>query len=346
MHASRQWRAGIIGLGMAAPPHVESLRDLRDRVTVAGTYSPSVARRQAFHERYGLPVVESADALFDDPSIDYLIILTPPASHLELVRRAAKRGKPVLLEKPLEVTLARSKELVAVAAAIPLIVCFQRRFRRSFIETARLVADGALGEIVSATLQLRNWRPQSYYDEPGRGTLARDGGGVLLTQAIHLIDQFIALVGLPSAVTAFTGTSAIHRMETEDLVHAALRLRNGGIGALSATTAAFPGLPDRIELFGTKGSAVLEGETARIRLMDGRTIDIEDDSEAGGTSADPMAFSHHNHRRLHEDILTALDVSHPPTITAADALNAHLLIDALLRSSDLGETVLVEQDHR
>ncbi len=342
MTAPRRYRAGIIGLGMACPPHALSLLDLKDRVEVAGAFSPSAARRSAFHQRFDLPVVESAEAILDDRSIDYIVILTPPNTHLDLVRRAAQSGKHVLLEKPLEITLERSRQLVDIAgqAAIRLGITFQRRFRATFRQTARLIAEGELGAIVSASLQLGNWRPQSYYDEPGRGTRARDGGGVLLTQAIHTIDQFIALAGLPAQVNCLAVTSAIHRMETEDLVHAILRFGNGAIGALSATTAAYPGFPDRIQILGTRGSASLEGDSGLIRLMDGRTITLNDDASDGGSGADPMAFSHHNHRAVHEDFLDALDGNRQPLVHGAEALKAHLLIDTLLRSANAGSSSL------
>ena len=346
MTAARRVRAGIIGLGMAAPPHVQSLLDLGERVEIAAAFSPSAARRQAFHARFGLPVADSIDVLFDDPTIDYLVILTPPNTHLDMVKRAARAGKPVLLEKPLEITLERARALVGLAASIPLGITFQRRFRASFVETARLVADGALGEIVSASLQLGNWRPQAYYDEPGRGTLARDGGGVLLTQAIHPIDQFIALAGLPSEVHALAVTSALHRMETEDLVHATLRYGGGAIGMLSATTAAYPGFPDRIQLLGTRGSASLDGQTAVVSLLDGQSFRFSDmidgSGGSGGSGADPMAFSHHHHRALHADFLEALHAGRDPAVTATDALAAHRLIDALLRSAETGQTVALD----
>ncbi len=345
MNASGKYRAGIVGLGMAAPPHVQSLIDLGGRVEVAGSFSPSAARRDAFTRRFGLPVVDDAAAIFEDPSIDYVVILTPPNTHLELVQRAARVGKHVLLEKPLDVTLERSAQVVESArqTGIKLAITFQRRFCPTIAATARLIADGELGQIISASLQVANWRPQSYYDEPGRGTFARDGGGVLLTQAIHTIDQFIALVGMPTRVHCLSVTSAAHRMETEDLVHATLRFGNGAIGALSATTAAYPGFPDRIDILGTKGSARLEGDRGTISLMDGRTLVLEDGSDGGGAGADPMAFSHHNHRALHEDFLDALSEDRQPLVNGHEALKAHRLIDALLRSAKTGETLFVDE---
>lgn len=339
----RKLRAGIIGLGMASTPHALSLLDLEDKIEVAGAFSPTAARRTAFNERFGLPVVDSADAILDDPSIDYVVILTPPNSHLELVTRAAEAGKHVLLEKPLEISLERSKQLVETTerAAIKLGVVLQRRFRPAIVETARLIRDGALGGIVSASMRLSNWRPQTYYDEPGRGTLARDGGGVLLTQAIHTIDQLIALAGLPAEVTGFAATSPVHRMETEDLVHATLRFDNGALGSLSATTAAYPGFPDLVEILGTRGTARLEGDGGIINLVDGRRIDLDDGSGDGGSGADPMAFSHSNHRAVHDDFVEAIFMDRQPRASGAEAFKAHRLIDAILRAAATGKAVQV-----
>lgn len=343
MSVSRTLRTGILGLGMGAPPHAQSLLDLKDQVEVVGAFSPTPARRKAFADRFGLPVVDSAEAIFEDTSIDYVIILTPPNSHLELVRQAAAAGKHVLLEKPLDVTLERSRQLVETArqAGIKLGIVFQRRFRTTFSETARLLCEGELGEIISVSMRLSNWRPQSYYDEPGRGTIARDGGGVLLTQAIHTIDQFITLAGLPTEVNAFAVTSPVHRMETEDLVHASLRFENGAIGSLSATTSAYPGYPDEIEILGTKGSARLSSDSGVIALMDGRRIELADLSEDGGTGADPMAFSHLKYRALHEAFIEALVEDREPLVTGEEALKAHRLIEAILRASKEGRTVTV-----
>ena len=85
------------------------------------------------------------------------------------------------------------------------------------------------------------WRPQSYYDEPGRGTMARDGGGVLLTQAVHTLDLFRSLVGASEVVAAEIRTTALHHMETEDYVSALIRLGNNAPGTITATTAFVPG---------------------------------------------------------------------------------------------------------
>lgn len=328
-------RIGIIGLGMASAPHAKSLLDLRDRVEVAACYSPTAARRESFAASYGFPVVDSEEAIFADPTIGAVLILTPPNTHLELVARAAKAGQHILLEKPLDVTPERSRDIVETArlAKVTLGIVFQNRFRPAALALAALLSSGRLGSIVGASARLQNWRPQSYYDAPGRGTVARDGGGVLVTQAIHTIDLLISFVGLPSEVFATAVTSPLHQMETEDLVSATLIFGNGAIGTLHATTAAYPGYPERIELIGTGGTAVLEGEKLTANFLDGTASAVDGAETGSGAGADPMAFGHQQHLALITDFLDAVANGTKPHATGEDALNAHLLIETLLRSS-------------
>ncbi len=334
-----KFRIGVIGLGMASAPHARSLLDLSDRVEVTAAYAPSAARREKFAEAYGLPVTGDLDAVFSDSTIDAVLILTPPATHLELVEQAAASGKHVLLEKPLDVTPARARAIVSAAdaAGITLGIVFQNRFRRAVLELRALLAEGRLGEIVGASVRVSNWRGQSYYDEPGRGTLARDGGGVLLTQAIHTIDLLISLAGLPASVFAHAVTSPLHRMETEDLVAGTLRFANGAIGTLSATTSAYPGFPERIDLIGTKGTAVLEGDMLAVEFLDGSRFGAGGEARGTAAGADPMAFGHELHRALIRDFVDAVTLGRPPHVSGADALKAHALIEALLQSSASGQ---------
>jgi predicted dehydrogenase len=338
-------RIGVIGLGMASKPHALALKELADRVEVAGAFSPTATRREEFAVRTGLPVTDDLDGLFTDGSVGAVMVLTPPATHLELVRRAAAAGKHVLLEKPLEVDTGRAAELVAVAkdAGITVGVVLQNRQSAGSLALETMVAAGRLGELAGASLRLRNWRPQAYYDEPGRGTLARDGGGVLLTQGIHAIDQLIAFAGLPAEVTAYAVTSALHRMETEDLVAAALRYDGGALGSLTATTCAYPGYETEFEIIGTQGTAVLAGPALRARFLDGTEAAVGEVGAGGGHGADPMAFSHEAHRAVLEDFLDAVAEGRPPKCSGKDALRSHDLIDAILASARDGGPVRVER---
>jgi UDP-N-acetyl-2-amino-2-deoxyglucuronate dehydrogenase len=188
---------------------------------------------------------------------------------------------------------------------------------------------------------MRLWRPQSYYDQPGRGTKARDGGGVLLTQAIHTLDLMLSLAGPVAEVCGYATTTSVHRMETEDMVCAGARFANGAFGTIDATTAAYPGFPERIELVGEKATAVITGTELKVFHHDGRVTEMEADESAGGTGADPMAFPHDYHRSLLADFLDALDAGREPKISGREALGVHRLIDALLETARTGRPAKV-----
>ncbi len=332
-------RVGLIGTGLAVAPHLQSLKDLGARAEIVAAFSPSPARRETFAAQTGLPVTGDLDAIFADPNIDMVAILTPPASHLELARRAAEAGKHILLEKPLDITIARSEELVDVIerAGVTAAVMLQHRFKPSATRLRQALAEASLGEIVGVSTRVPLWRPQSYYDVEGRGTRARDGGGVLISQAIHTIDLMRSLVspvaGPIARVCGFAREGAAHRMETEDIAAASLRFDNGAIGTIDASTASWPGSLERIEIIGTLGTASLVGTGLILRWQDGREEDLQPDGTPGGTGADPMAFSHEFHRGVWEDFFDAIAARRAPRVTPRDALQTHYLIEAMLQSA-------------
>ena len=327
-------RLALVGLGMAVTPHAKSLVDLADRVDVAWAYSPTAARREAFAARFAFPVTGDIAAIADDRSIDAVLVLTPPNAHREVVGTLAAAGKHILLEKPLAGSLADAEAVVDLCeqAGVTLAVVLQHRFRPAARALAGRVDAGTLGALANAAVSVRWWRPQSYYDEPGRGTLARDGGGVLLTQAIHTLDLFLTLTPPVAEVVAFSGTSALHRMETEDSVAAALAFEGGALGALDATTAAYPGFAETICLVGTKATATLTAGRLDVHHQDERHEAIGEAAATGG-GADPMAFAHDAHRALLTEFLDALDDGRVPSNSGRSALRVHYLIDALLESA-------------
>jgi UDP-N-acetyl-2-amino-2-deoxyglucuronate dehydrogenase len=328
-------RVALIGLGMAVTPHAMSLRALADQAEVALAISPSRERRQAFSSRFDFALGDTVEMVLGEESIEIAAVLTPPNTHLEIASRLARAGKHILLEKPLEISSARALTLVEICqeAGVKLGVVLQHRFKPAAVRLAGLVQSGALGEIVNCSTTIRLWRPQRYYDEPGRGSLARDGGGVLLTQAIHTLDLMLSLVGPVAEVCSYAATSALHRMETEDLVCAAVRFANGAVGVIDATTAAYPGAPERIELIGTLGSASLTGTALRVEYQDGRRDELAGDASAGGTGADPMAFPHDYHLAVWRDFLAAIEEGREPRVSGSEALKVHRLIDALLAAA-------------
>lgn len=342
---ARKRRIAFVGLGMASKPHFASLRDLSDRVEIAACYTPSAERRAAFAQANpDLPVTESLDGTLADPAIDGVILLTPPNTHLDLVRRCAAAGKHVLVEKPIEVSVERARQCVEAMdkAGLRFGVVLQHRFRAASRRLRELVQGGELGALISGSAAVRWWRSPEYFAQPGRGMKDRDGGGVLLTQAIHTLDLFQSLTGPVTQVAAMAATSPLRSIDTEDIAAAAVRFGNGAIGTIDATTVSYPGQPERIELACEKGTAILLAEGLEIHWKDGRHVRHEG-SQAGGGGADPMAFSHEAHKALIADFIDAIEEDRDPLVSGREAIRVQVLIEAILRSAAEGRVLEVKQ---
>jgi len=328
-------RVGVVmvGLGPGSQPHLKSLRDLRDRVDLrwAVCRHPDEAERTFLPE--GVQLTADLSAALSDPEVDMAIAATPPATHLPIAIACLERGKHILLEKPLEVSFERSQELVDRAARSPLTcgVVLQHRFRPASVRLRELLAAGKLGAVQAASVRVPWWRPQSYYEQAGRGTLARDGGGVLVTQAIHSLDLFRSLVGVSSVEAAQVVTTSIHRMETEDYANALVRLGNGAPGAVMATTAMYPGGAETIEIIGQLGTAVLTGGALKVAWLSGEEIEVKAEGGTGG-GANVMDFPHDAHLALIEDFLAAVRERRQPLVSLAEALESQRFIAQILRN--------------
>jgi predicted dehydrogenase len=320
----------VVGVGPASQPHAQSLLELKDRIDVRHVVGRSRERLDAFAARYPFPVTDDLDRALADDAVGAVLVLTPPAAHLDVAALAFAAGKHVLIEKPLEVSLERAERLVALgrSSGRRLGVVLQHRFRPGARRLGALLGQEALGRVTSAWVTVPWWRPQAYYDEAGRGTLARDGGGVLLTQAVHAIDLFRSLVGV-SQVRAAEAATSLHRMETEDFAAALIRLGNGAPGFIMATTTDYPGGPERIEIVGDRGAAKLVGGALDVAYHDGRSERVEAEGRTGA-GANIMDFPNDAHRALIADFADAIAAGRDPQVTGEEALETQRLIDAIL----------------
>jgi predicted dehydrogenase len=321
----------IIGLGNALAPHAKALLDLAPQARVVHAVARNAEQRRAVAETYGFPTSDDPAAAITDPRVDAVLFLTPTNSHLEIAEAAFAAGKHVLCEKPLETTVERAERLVAHARRLDLRlgVMLQLRCRAASRRLKELLDTNAIGDIQAATMTVPWWRPQAYYDEPGRGAKSRDGGGVLMIQAIHTLDLFRWFVGVRSVEAAMVRTTALHRMETEDYATALVRIGNGAPGTLVATVAAFPGGPEQITIIGSKGVARMDGGNLRVSFLDG-TEDVVQDNAGSGSGSGFMAFSHEPHKAVIGDFLDSIDQGRDPAIPGEEALATQRLIDAII----------------
>ena len=334
-------RAALIGLGMVSRTYGDAIRN-SEKVALKSVYARSEASRAKFLSDWpdlGAVAAPSVEEIAADPEIDFVMLTTPPNARLEIVEVLARAGKPILMEKPVERTLADATRIVEIceAAGVPLGIMFQHRARECVVELR--MQDYQMGETpFMVEVNVPWWRDQAYYDEPGRGSYARDGGGVLISQAIHTLDLMLSLLSPVTEVTAMAGTTAAHQMEAEDFVSAGLRFEDGTLGQLFATTSSFPGRGETITLHYPSASIHLEAGTLRIDRRDG-TSEVIGEAAASGDGADPMAFTSDWHRWMIEDFAEALTQGIKPCAPGREALAVHRLIDALERAAKAGACV-------
>ena len=354
MKDSHSIGVALVGVGMVSGTYADALSTLIDRLHLTGVLSTRASTANAFVKKFSAltantaattPVVyTSAQQLADDPAVKFVLLTTPPDARESLVKLFAAAGKPILMEKPVERTLAAAQALCAIAEQhnVPLGIMLQHRARPSAGALADIVRSGMLGELRVVEISVPWWRDQTYYDQPGRGTYARDGGGVLISQAIHTLDLALQFTGSVKSVVALTGTSGFHDMEAEDFVAAGLQFSNGAIGNLFASTACYPGRSEEIVLHFAQASARLQSSLLTLDWQDGRHERIGE-SAASGAGADPMAFTSDWHRSMLENFAAVVRQDAQPIATGRSALPVHALIEALERSGKSGRTEFVQQ---
>jgi predicted dehydrogenase len=339
---------GIFGWGNIAPFHAKALAALPNVRLAAVATKPEKFAAVRAEVGPDVALFGSLDELLASPNVDVVNICTPSGNHLEPTVAAAKAGKHVVVEKPLEVTLARCDRTIAAcrSAGVSLCTIFPTRFADATVALKSAIDAGRFGNIALADTSVKWWRPQSYYDSGGwRGTWKLDGGGALMNQAIHQVDLIQYLLGPVTEVAAFCSLATHARIEVEDTAVAILRFANGAVGTITAATSAFPGLLKTVAVHGDGGSAVIEQDHALLWKFATETPD--DDavrarlakSETTGGAADPKAIAFENHRRQLADFVAAIRDGRPPLVDGSEGRKAVEIILAIYRSQATGQIV-------
>jgi predicted dehydrogenase len=320
-------RVGVIGAGNISATHVRALAGISG-VTLAGVYGPRLDRAQAVADIGGSRGYDSLDRLFEAESPDMVVVGTPSGLHGEHGGAAARRGIHVLVEKPLEITVARVDALIAQAstAAVTLGVVFQDRVKPGVRALKAAVDAEAFGSLSLIRAQVPWWRPAEYYrDSRWRGTWALDGGGALMNQGIHTVDLLLWLCGPVTRVSGKAVTRC-HDIEVEDTAVAILEFANGAVGTLEATTCAYPGRPRRIEISGATGTAVLDGD----RYEPDAPVAA---NPAPQNVASPVVSDVSPHRDVIVDFIEAFRNHRSPACDGHDGRRSVQLIEAIYESS-------------
>jgi UDP-N-acetyl-2-amino-2-deoxyglucuronate dehydrogenase len=340
---------GIVGTGVIAALHAAAIRTLPG-ARLAAVTDVVAGAAGAFAAARGCAAEPDLDALLARPDVDVVCVCVPSGLHAEIGIRAARAGKHLAVEKPVDVTLAAADRLIEAArtAGVALTVISQHRFDPGLIELKRLIGEGALGRLVLGEASTKWYRTQEYYDSAGwRGTWAMDGGS-LMNQGVHYVDLLRWCMGPVTEITAICATQA-HQVEVEDTALAVVRFGSGAVGTIMSTTAAYPGFPQRLEITGTGGTVIVEdGRIARRALAgeagDGQPgADQPGADQAGadgpGAAADPAAIEVASHAAQLADLLAAVEEGREPAVGGQAGRDTLEIVCAVYESARTGRTV-------
>jgi predicted dehydrogenase len=340
----------IIGTGMIAEFHAAAIAAVPG-ARLIGAYGNVPEQRAAFCAKYGIKEYDSQAALIADSAVHAATVATPSGLHAAVAVPVLEAGKAVLCEKPIDVSLEAVDAILAAEkrGGGRLACVFQSRFGAGAQRLKAAIDAGRFGRLTLCSAYVKWWRDQSYYDTSNwKGTWKMDGGGALMNQGVHAVDLLQWLAGLPEQVCAFYATLA-HRMEAEDTLAATLKFPSGALGVIEAATSAWPGDDLQIEIVGDRGSATIVNdkitrwEFAEKQPGDEDALKNEAAGKIGGGTSDPKAIPIEGHRRLIEDLVSAIREGRAPMIPGTDARRAIALILACYESARTGRAVTVSR---
>jgi UDP-N-acetyl-2-amino-2-deoxyglucuronate dehydrogenase len=335
-------RVGIIGTGAISAKHALAYKNLGFEIAACTNATP--AKGEAFAAAYGAEFVATAKEVVRHPRVDYVDLCTFPDFRLPVVDLCAQHHKHILVQKPMatDLTTAQSMIRVAAAAGIQLGVVSQHRFDDSIIFLKQAIEDGRLGRILQADAYIPWYRSPEYYSRPIKGSWAVEGGGALINQGIHQVDLLLYLIGPVTKLFAEWQLGGLHAIESEDSVNVVLRYANDAIGVIQASTALWPGYPERIEIYGENGSAVITGDkltTWNVRQDFGEPAPVT--SQIASGASDPMAISVVPFERQFSDFAEACQQGRAPLCSGIEGYRALQFVVSTYQSCRTGLPISV-----
>ncbi len=330
---------GIIGCGNVARIHAEAIKRVPS-LQLVSVCSRSAESARRLGREFDVSSCADLGAFLADPAVQAVSICTPSGTHAEIGCRAARTGKHVLVEKPIDVVLENADTLIGACreAGVKLGVSFQSRFLDATRMIHSAVTQGRLGRPVMASAYIKWHRTAEYYASAAwRGSLALDGGGALINQSIHTVDLLLWTMGPVAEATAFSARRAHPQIEGEDTLVAALRFGNGALGVIEAATSVYPGFKRRLELTGTEGTIVLDGDNISTwALRDQSPNPLPAAADISDGSGNAMAISCEGHRRIMEDFSEAIREDRAPYVDGQQGRTSLELVLAIYRSAREG----------
>jgi UDP-N-acetyl-2-amino-2-deoxyglucuronate dehydrogenase len=335
----------IVGYGMISDIHAKSIAEIPGANLVA-VYGNNVKKAQSFAAKYGAKAYTHYNRMLENADIDIVCILTPSGSHAELGVAAARAGKHVIVEKPIDITLESADRLIESCRENNVKLCCisQHRYDSSIVQLKHVLDTGQLGRLNFGASHTKWYRSQEYYDKnEWRGTWALDGGGALINQSIHYIDLLQYMMGPVDEVFSYCATRAHARIDVEDIGVAAVKFKSGAVGLIEGNTTAYPGFCTRLDIYGDDGSIIIENdEVKEWKLRNGVLYEPPAsrlNSLVGASSAD---ISHHSHMLQIDEFLSAIRNNQEPLVNGWEGRKTLQIILSIYESARTGKPIHIK----
>ena len=335
-------RVGIIGTGAISYKHAQAYKNIGYDITVCTDINEANGKK--FADETGAEFVKTFEEVCRHPKVDYVDLCTFPDFRLQAIEACAEAKKHIQVQKPAATNTKTAYQMIAVAAkaGILLGVVSQHRFDDSTQFLKRAIDSGRMGKILQADAYVKWYRSADYYSRPIKGSWATEGGGALINQAVHQVDVLLWLIGPVQELFGYWQLGSLHEIESEDVVNAMLKYSSGATGVIQAATAFWPGYAERVEIHGTKGTAIITGDKLT-------TWDIENDSgdtapvdrEVSSGASDPMAISLMPFERQFLDFGDAIRNGRQPMVSGIDGFRALQVVCGIYTSCREGRKVAI-----
>lgn len=334
----KQIGIALVGCGSVAHVHIAALQELA-QARICGVWSRDAGRTAAFAAKHNVATYESFDTLLADQAVDIVVLCTPPGYHVDQGLKAAEANKHLVVEKPLDIDLAKAQLLVDTyrRKGLKLSVIFQNRFTPAAQKVKQALDAGMLGQLILGDAYIKWYRSPEYYASADwRGTWSVEGGGVLINQAIHTIDLLQWFMGGVKSLGGMVRTMK-HKIETEDTAVAWVDYHNGALGIIEGSTVVQPSYKERVELHGEKGTIILEGGNIKEWKVAGMNEAdyVSPEKVSYGVTNSP-AISFVNHQAQYADIIAAIQEEREPLVNGEEGLKALAIVLGVYKSSQQG----------
>jgi UDP-N-acetyl-2-amino-2-deoxyglucuronate dehydrogenase len=333
---------GLIGAGNISETHARAARAISD-VQIAAVFGPNAENVNRVCREYGGTAYTDFEKFLAHRPMEIVAIGSPSGLHADQGIAAARRGLHVLSEKPLDISLQKADALIGEArdAGVKLGVFFQDRCKPDILAVKNAVDAGTLGRPILADARVKWYRPPEYYAKSRwRGTLALDGGGALINQAVHTLDLMLWIFGEVKSVQAMSKT-ALHAIEAEDTLTALLEFANGALGVLQATTSVFPGYPRRLELTGSEGTIIIEQDHLLAADLRNPAPNLLSRSaaDANRSSSSPVVSDSRGHQAVMENFLEAIRTNTEPRCNGEEGRGSLAVVQAIYEAGRTGNRI-------